>query len=230
MKSEYLNDSCIDHRPLCFSIPQPILHTVCFGAVSGFHDSSGHQIFENKEKSIDLEPIEEIFDKAILDEIEENVKIVTESLQSIPTAVVPDDGTIKNHILQKCDPRLSSEIKEIVLDVIKNTYSSNFSSIKESVYCHTDSRLSAIIGNVHMQKAFLKKTNKTMDIKRITRRVYNQLYISNIPFQPGDSGTCIYVLSPVQGCVGMAIADHPQGGCIATPSMDILKHFKIRIK
>lgn len=243
MKSEYLNDSCVDYRPLCFSTPKPILHTFCVGAISGCQDSAASsasrtQVHENKDKNIDLESIEDIYSKAILDEIKTNVKVVVQSFQLIPFVVPPDDTAIKMKIEQNCDPNISAEIKSIVIDVIKNIYPTLQcasgvdidSFIHEVIFCNTQSRFSAIIGDVHMQQAFLKKTGQNMAVKRTSRRVYNQLYISNIPFKPGDSGTCIYVLSPVQGCIGMAIADHPQGGCIATPIMDILKHFKIRIK
>ncbi|XP_063436533.1 uncharacterized protein LOC134717962 [Mytilus trossulus] len=238
MKSEYLNNSCVDYRPLCFSKPQPILQTVCVGAVSGFRNTTEPLVYENTDKSIDLESIEETYSKAILDEIKTNVKVVIQSIQQIPIAVSLDDYTIKMNIEQNCDSNISSEIKDIVIAVIKNMYSTMQCTndvdidrlIHEHVFCKTQSNFSAIIGDVHMQHAFLKKTGKNMAIKRTSRRVYNQIYISNIPFQPGDSGTCIYVLSPVQGCIGMAIADHPLGGCIATPIMDILKHFKIRIK
>ncbi|CAC5379243.1 unnamed protein product [Mytilus coruscus] len=208
------------------------------GAISGFQESTTTQVHENKDKNIDLESIEDTYSKAVLDEIKTNVKIVIQSLQLIPFAVSPDEHAIKMRIEQNCDPNISTEIKAIVIDVIKSIYPTIQcaggvdidSFIHEIIFCNTQSRFSAIIGDVHMQQAFLKKTGQNMAVKRTSRRVYNQLYISNIPFQPGDSGTCIYVLSPVCGCIGMAIADHPQGGCIATPIMDILKHFKIRIK
>ncbi|VDH91574.1 Hypothetical predicted protein [Mytilus galloprovincialis] len=238
MKSEYLNNSCVDYRPLCFSKPQPILQTVCVGAVSGFRNTTEPMVYENTDKSIDLETIEETYSKAILDEIKTNVKVVIQSLKQIPIAVSLDDYTIKMNIAQNCDSNISSEIKDIIIAVMRNIYSTMQCTndvdierlIHEHIFCKTQSNFSAIIGDVHMQHAFLKKTGKNMAIKRTSRRVYNQIYISNIPFQPGDSGTCIYVLSPVQGCIGMAIADHPLGGCIVTPIMDILKHFKIRIK
>ncbi|XP_071140194.1 uncharacterized protein [Mytilus edulis] len=234
MKSEYLNSSCVDYKPLLYSIPKPILRTVSVGAVSGCFDGNKAQVEANEEKCIDLEPIDKIYSRSVLDEIKRNVNIVINHLQLIPIAVLPDDNIIKTSIQQSCDRNLSSEIKNIIIDVIKNIYPTIHCTsevdIDNFILCKTNSRFSAIVGDVHMQHAFLKETGKNMAIKRTSRRVYNQLYISNIPFKPGDSGTCIYVLSPVQGCIGMAIADHPQGGCIATPIMDILKHFKIRIK
>ncbi|CAG2205378.1 unnamed protein product [Mytilus edulis] len=243
MKSEYLNDSCVDYRPLCFSTPKPILHTFCVGAISGCQDSgassaSRTQVHENKDKNIDLESIEVTYSKAILDEIKTNVKVVIQSFQLNPFVVPPDDTAIKMKIEQNCDPNISAEIKSIVIDVIKNIYPTLQCAggvdidrfIHEVIFCNTQSRFAAITGDVHMQQTILRRTGQNMAIRRTSRRVYNQLYISNIPFKPGDSGTCIYVLSPVQGCIGMAIADHPQGGCIATPIKDILKHFKIRIK
>lgn len=92
------------------------------------------------------------------------------------------------------------------------------------------SHLSSIYSDVHMQQTFLRRTGCQQSRRRTTRRVYNQIHISNIPFKPGDSGTCIYTVQPSAGCIGMAIANHPQMGCIATPIKEILKHFKIKIK
>ncbi|CAC5377529.1 unnamed protein product [Mytilus coruscus] len=59
--------------------------------------------------------------------------------------------------------------------------------------------------------------------KRIFR-MYNQMVI-NLGLQPGDSGTCIYVVQHPQnknGCIGMAIA-FCAGLTIVTPLKDILK-------
>ncbi|VDI73711.1 Hypothetical predicted protein, partial [Mytilus galloprovincialis] len=58
---------------------------------------------------------------------------------------------------------------------------------------------------------------------------YNQISFSNVPFQQGDSGTCIYAVGPhgIYGCIGMAIATHPDGGCIVTPIKPILSAFRI---
>lgn len=59
--------------------------------------------------------------------------------------------------------------------------------------------------------------------------VYNQLSFSKIAFQLGDSGTCIYAVGPngITGCIGMAIASHPAGGCIVTPIKAILSSFRM---
>ncbi|XP_071140196.1 uncharacterized protein [Mytilus edulis] len=238
MKSEYLNDSWVDHKDLCFGLARPILQTASVGAVSGYWNAIGPSAMENQARHIELESIEETYSKAILDEIKRIVEVVIKALRQIPIAVYPDDSTIRSCIERNCEPNISPEIKNIVSDVIKNIYpNSNRTSsveidrlIHEMVFCTTQSRFSAIIGDVHMQQAFLRQTGTNMTIRRTIRRVYNQLYISNIPFRPGDSGTCIYVLSPKQGCIGMAIANHPLNGCIATPILDILKHFKLRIK
>lgn len=169
MKSEYLNNSCVDYRPLCFSKPQPILQTVCVGAVSGFRNTTEPMVYENTDKSIDLETIEETYSKAILDEIKTNVKVVIQSLKQIPIAVSLDDYTIKMNIAQNCDSNISSEIKEIIIAVMRNIYSTMQCTndvdidrlIHEHIFCKTQSNFSAIIGDVHMQHAFLKKTGKT---------------------------------------------------------------------
>lgn len=54
--------------------------------------------------------------------------------------------------------------------------------------------------------------------------LYNQLSFRKIAFQQGDSGTCIYAVGPngTSGCIGMAIASHPSGGCVVTPIRAIL--------
>lgn len=93
----------------------------------------------------------------------------------------------------------------------------------------THNTVSRIVSDVHMQSTFLARKAGTAKIKRMTRKLYGQMHISNIPFEAGDSGKCIYVTAPVTGCIGMAIANHPTGGCIATPIMEILKHFNIRV-
>ncbi|CAC5408073.1 unnamed protein product [Mytilus coruscus] len=238
MNSHFLNNSCVDYRPLCFSTPRPILQTVSVGAISGYSHCKISEVLENKEKSVDLESIEESYSKVVLDEVMTKAKFIICSLQAMQLAGIPTEQTIVQNIEQICDPNISPEIKAIILDIVKTFYTTIQNNTNESVenimqkvaLHHTKSSFSAIIGNVHMQHVILRKTGDNMTTKRTMRRVYNQLYISNIPFQPGDSGTCIYVLSPVKGCIGMAIANHPLGGCIATPIMDILKYFKIGIK
>lgn len=54
---------------------------------------------------------------------------------------------------------------------------------------------------------------------------YNQLAVHNIPFTQGDSGACVYVTDGQceKGCLGMAIADFPGGGCVVTPMATLLE-------
>lgn len=231
MKSVYLNDSCVDYRPLCFSIPQPILSSVSIAAVSGLLYSTTSQVFENEEKYIDLEDIQDIHSSVIIECIKENVVHTIQALQSISGIVLPEEHTIE----KLCRSNISAEIRSIVVNVTKKVYKpnqSNFSGDIDRVLneLKIGGRFSFVIGDVHMQHTFLKATGLEMRKRRVSRGCYNQIYISNVPCQRGESGTCIYVLSPVRGCIGMAIASHPQGGCIATPIMDILNHFNIRIK
>lgn len=88
--------------------------------------------------------------------------------------------------------------------------------------------------NAHLQETRLKKVDKQRTLRRLSRCMYNQISVTQIPFQPGDSGTCIYVRDNslnVFGCIGMAIANHPDlaGGVIVTPMKDILKTFHVDI-
>lgn len=73
----------------------------------------------------------------------------------------------------------------------------------------------------HVEAAELQSPSKVL--------VCNQISFRNAHFQPGDSGTCIYVVGPdgKLGCIGMAIASHPDGGCIVTPIKAILSALKI---
>lgn len=231
MRSVYLNDNCVDYRPLCFSMPTPILSTVSVAAVSGFSNSTASHVFENREKNIDFKSIQDIYSSAIIECIKENVRHAIQSLQSTH---IPEPLT-EYIILNNCRPDISPTIQSVVVRVIKKVYQQSQSNFvvdldKELNELKTDEIESCIIGDVHMQKTFLKHSAMHMSTRRNYRRCYNQVYFSNVRFQEGDSGTCIYVLSPVRGCIGMAIASHPQGGCIATPIMDILNHFNIRIK
>ncbi|XP_063448342.1 uncharacterized protein LOC134727877 [Mytilus trossulus] len=54
---------------------------------------------------------------------------------------------------------------------------------------------------------------------------YNQVAVHNIPFEQGDSGACVYITNGFEetGCLGMAIADFPGGGCIVTPMVKLLQ-------
>ncbi|XP_076091293.1 uncharacterized protein LOC143063191 [Mytilus galloprovincialis] len=107
--------------------------------------------------------------------------------------------------------------------------SSEWEMIDQIIKSKTERVSSTITGDVHMQEMCLINTEDRLNKMRTSRRMYNQIHVSDIRFKPGDSGTCLYIISPVQGCLGMAIANHPQGGCIATPIKEILKHFKIKI-
>lgn len=89
--------------------------------------------------------------------------------------------------------------------------------------------------NAHTQETRLVKFNNERTYGRLRRCMYNQIAVTHIPFQPGDSGTCIYVCDnslKAYGCIGMAIANHPgpQGGAIVTPMKEILKTFHVDIQ
>ncbi|XP_076109451.1 uncharacterized protein LOC143078477 [Mytilus galloprovincialis] len=263
MKSKYLNENCIDFKPLCYSIPCPKVEVVAVGAISGICNAEA-QVKENNEKSIDLESIEQTFSNVILTELKEKVDQVIEQLKGQVHIITSDQ--ICAIIGQVCDPSISDEFKSVILDIIKNILpkiierlsqngnTNTNNNHEDAIFCSTcaglnqpmcmcfhgiidemvisksTSRLSSIVSDVHMQRTFLRRTGDLQSLKRTSRRVYNQIHISNIPFKPGDSGTCIYAVQPSAGCIGMAIANHPQSGCIATPIKEILKHFKIKIK
>lgn len=262
MKSKYLNENCVDFKPLCYSFPCQNVKVVAVGAISGINKSEA-QVKENNEKSIDLESMEQTFNSVILGEVKEKVGDVIKQLISVDT--IPPER-ISLVVEQVCTNILSNECKSVILDVTKsilpimreNSYKKMDTNdnngnencifcrqcdlmyqpacecidrlIEEMVISKTTSHLSSINSDVHMQHTYLKKTLDQQSLKRTSRRVYNQIHVSNIPFKPGDSGTCIYTVQPSAGCIGMAIANHPQSGCIATPIKEILKHFKIKIK
>ncbi|VDI12933.1 Hypothetical predicted protein [Mytilus galloprovincialis] len=68
-------------------------------------------------------------------------------------------------------------------------------------------------------------------IRIIPRSValFQQISMRKLAFSPGDSGTCIYAKGHDDKfrCIGMAIASHPDGGCIITPIKPILSAFKL---
>ncbi|XP_076085001.1 uncharacterized protein LOC143055845 isoform X2 [Mytilus galloprovincialis] len=263
MKSKYLNENCIDFKPLCYSIPCPKVEVVAVGAISGLCNAEA-QVKENNEKSIDLESIEQTFSNVILTEFKEKVGQVIELLRGQVHNITSDQ--IWTIIGQVCDPSISDEFKSVILDIIKNILpriikrqsqngnTNTNNNHEDAIFCSTcagsnqpmcmcfhgmidemvisksTSHLSSIFSDVHMQRTFLRRTGDQQSLKRTSRRVYNQIHVSNIPFKPGDSGSCIYTVQPSAGCIGMAIANHPQSGCIATPIKEILKHFKIKIK
>ncbi|CAG2244522.1 unnamed protein product [Mytilus edulis] len=263
MKSKYLNENCIDFKPLCYSIPCPKVEVVAVGAISGLCNAEA-QVKENNEKSIDLESIEQTFSNVILTEFKEKVSQVIELLRGQVHNITSDQ--IWTIIGRVCDPSISDEFKSVILDIIKNIVpriikrqsqngdTNTNNNHEDAIFCSTcaglnqpmcmcfhgmidemvisksTSHLSSIFSDVHMQRTFLRRTGDQQSLKRTSRRVYNQIHVSNIPFKPGDSGSCIYTVQPSAGCIGMAIANHPQSGCIATPIKEILKHFKIKIK
>lgn len=62
-----------------------------------------------------------------------------------------------------------------------------------------------------------------------TVTLHQQISMRNVSFTQGDSGMCIYVKcgDTDYRCLGMAIASHPDGGCIITPIKAILSAFKL---
>lgn len=104
-------------------------------------------------------------------------------------------------------------------DIVKSEASNSMSTV-----------VSVLATDIHTQAIRLKMVDDKRKVERISRRMYKQIHISNIPFQQGDSGTCIYVCDnnhQLFGCIGMAVSLHPTSGCIATPMKEILKHFQI---
>lgn len=78
----------------------------------------------------------------------------------------------------------------------------------------------------HMQvRAMIHESRNEEAESDRTVRFYNQLAVNNIPFQHVDSGACVYITNGYTetGCLGMAIADLPGGGCIVTPMGKLLE-------
>lgn len=131
-----------------------------------------------------------------------------------------------------------TEDREVGLHVDREPITETYRRIVESENqssshaCLYGSSASIVSDNAHLQETRLKKVDKERTLKRLSRCMYNQIAVTQIPFQPGDSGTCIYVRDNnhhVFGCIGMAIANHPglDGGVIVTPMKDILKTFHV---
>lgn len=62
--------------------------------------------------------------------------------------------------------------------------------------------------------------------------MFNQLCLYGMQFQPGDSGTCVYIHTPGNfnrqtGCIGMLIGQSTSGHSILTPMKEILKIFDL---
>lgn len=93
------------------------------------------------------------------------------------------------------------------------------------VKCITGNLSTQVDIPVHMQVHAIVSAAREEEVKsQRTLRFYNQLAVSNIPFQQGDSGACVYITDGYieSGCLGMAIADYPGGGCIVTPMATLL--------
>ncbi|VDI17527.1 Hypothetical predicted protein [Mytilus galloprovincialis] len=90
----------------------------------------------------------------------------------------------------------------------------------------TENLESHVNSPVHMQVHAIVCASREEEMKsQRTLRFYNQLALDNIPFQQGDSGACVYITDGYieSGCLGMAIADNPGGGCIVTPMATLLE-------
>lgn len=122
--------------------------------------------------------------------------------------------------------------RETVMDTYKRIIQSENQT---SAHSSNFSSSAPIFSNdAHLQETRLKKLDKERTLRRLSRCMYNQIVVTHIPFQPGDSGTCIYVCDNTldkYGCIGMAIANHPDvdGGVIVTPMKEILKSFPVKI-
>lgn len=189
----------------------------------------------------------EAFDKSFNDVIMENMTKMANSVVATITKTFNSSLPLEQQIIDivegESDKKISKETKQSIANIAYDVCCKLEANggvdaplginklLQTATIQHTSSTLSGIISDVHMQKTFLKMSFDKESFKRISRRMYGQIHITNIRFQPGDSGMCIYVsdsVQKVQGCIGMAIANHPQGGCIATPIMDILNYFNIR--
>ncbi|CAC5380029.1 unnamed protein product [Mytilus coruscus] len=96
--------------------------------------------------------------------------------------------------------------------------------------CITEKLQTQVNLPVHMQVHTIVCTSRAEEVKsQRTLRFYNQLALNNIPFQQGDSGACVYITDGYieTGCLGMAIADYPGGGCIVTPMATLLERLSL---
>lgn len=165
---------------------------------------------------------------------------IIEIVKKSPNPSIPVGKQITDTVENQCKGNFSTETKKnidnIVYEVCMKTGSNGEGGasldvnklLHKATFDNTSSSFSAIVGDVHMQTTFLKWTVDRETSRRTSRKMYGQIHIFNISFKAGDSATCIYVTHPEKGCIGMAIANHPNGCCIATPIMEILKHFNIR--
>lgn len=120
-----------------------------------------------------------------------------------------------------------SSVQEVTSNIhIEEQHQAEFETLIHSVEQMCVS--SDILDSVHLRTALDKVEQNELKYPRICT-LYNQISLRNLIFLQGDSGTCIYVKdeSGLTGCIGMAIAAHPDGGCIITPMTAILSYFKI---
>lgn len=239
LHSPFLNNSCVDFRKFCYTHPKPSVTTVSVGAISGMNEV-GSEIMENRAFGTDLEPFNQSFDNVFLDGMKHIATCVIESIRRSRNPFIPLEKQIMDTVEDQSKGHFQAEtiqnIAKIVYEVCTKTGSNGQGDaqlevnelLHKATFDRTSSSFSAIVGDVHLQTTFLKWTVDRETSKRTSRKMYGQIHISNIPFKPGDSGSCIYVTHPEKGCIGLAIANHPNGGCIATPIMEILKHFNIR--
>lgn len=191
---------------------------------------------------VDIEPFDKSFKDVILENMKRMATSVVATIKKTFNSSLPLEQQIMDIVEGESDINFSKETKQSIANIAYEVccktevngggYAHDMDKLLQAatIY-HTSSTFSGIISDVHMQKTFLKMSFDKETVKRVSRRMYGQIHITNIQFLPGDSGMCIYVSDPVQkvqGCIGMAIANHPQSGCIATPIMDILNYFNIR--
>lgn len=239
LESCYLNDICVDYKSFVYSDPRPEITTVCIGAITGISKTISNVKVE-KAVDTEIEVFNKTFSVVILERMRAYVVAVIQTLQSRSDPAIPIQQRICTATDEICGADMSAETKEGIVEIVDCIYPKIISGdngdqsekinqlLNEVTVEKTTSKFSGILSDVHMQTTVLKMTIDSA--KRMSRRIYNQIHIPDIPFKMGDSGTCIFVVKPIKGCIGMAIASHPQGGCIATPIMEILKYFKIRFK
>ncbi|VDI58483.1 Hypothetical predicted protein [Mytilus galloprovincialis] len=241
LKSCFLNDSCVDYRQFCFSNPKRTVASVFVGAVSSKLVASNSEVFEMKSCDIDLKPFDKSFNNVIVEGLKNMAGYVVETIKKQADLSSPLDKQIKAIVEKESPKEFLEETKKMICEIAHELYCSDKGNggsesslenrLQTAAIARTSSKSSGIVDDIHMQKTSLKITVNRRIFERVSRRMYGQIHITNTPFAPGDSGTCIYVNDPdlnVRGCIGMAIANHPTDGCIATPIMEILKNFNIR--
>lgn len=213
------------------------------GAVSGISNIELN-VMVQKPVDIDIDPFEKSISDIILEGMRDHVVAVIQALHCWSDLKIPFHDRIRTSVNEICGAEMLNETKESIAVIVNRIFPETLQGkncdqiakidklLHEVTFEHTSSKFSAIVSDVHMQITVLKRTVESA--KRMSRRSYKQIYIPGIPFKMGDSGTCLYVQDRInpnrKGCIGMAIANHPDGGCIATPIMEILKYFQIRYK